>query len=102
MFQDRLTIDVDFNDVDRDGLLVASRRFASSPREPFSGERVWVSDDEGLGCEAAVDRVDGMIVYLRLDRSTFKREMVLAALAAVRGAPASTTDAPRARLPELV
>jgi hypothetical protein len=73
MLQDTLTIDVDFNDVDLQGRLMATRRFASSLRKPDVGEWAFLVDDEGNRCWGRVERVDGLIVYLALDRSTWER-----------------------------
>jgi hypothetical protein len=67
-----IRFDVDFNDRDRDGRLKASRRFASSVRVPEPGETVWVADDEGNRCRGTVSQVEGLIVYIDLDRSTWR------------------------------
>jgi hypothetical protein len=75
-FKDDLIFEVDFNDRDRDGRLKASRTFASSGRKPNVGEFVLAHDDEGNSCKGAVDEVRGSIVYINLDRTTWKRLVV--------------------------
>ncbi len=71
--QDTLTFDVDLNDVDADGRLMASLRFGSSFRTPEPQERVFVRDDEGNGCWGYVNRIEDLIVYIDLARGTLTR-----------------------------
>jgi hypothetical protein len=90
-FEDGLIFEVDFNDRDRDGRLVASRTFASSPRKPDVGETVLAHDDEGNRCEGTVSEVKDSIVYIDLDRSTWQRLTVAETPVAV-GAHAAQTE----------
>jgi hypothetical protein len=71
--EDTLIFEVDFNDRDNEGRLKASRTFASSARTPDVGEVVVTRDDEGHSCEGTVTEVNGSIVYIDLDRSTWRR-----------------------------
>jgi hypothetical protein len=73
LLSDALTFEVDYNDRDKDGRLMASMRFASSARFPDPGETVWTGDDEGNGCWGTVAAVDGLIVYIDLARETWSR-----------------------------
>jgi hypothetical protein len=77
MLTDVLSFEVDFNDLDRDGRLMASMRFASSVRIPDVGEPVWVADDEGNGCRGTVAAVEGLIIYVELDQLTWTSNIVL-------------------------
>jgi|SRR5829696_1085552 len=72
-FEDILIFEVDFNDRDGHGRLKASRTFGSSGRKPNENERVLAHDDEGNECEGNVVEVNGSIVYIDLDRATWKR-----------------------------
>jgi len=72
-FEDSLIFMVDFNDQDNAGRLKASRSFASSKRQPSIGEIVVARDDEGGECSGAVAAVDGLIVYINLDKSTWRK-----------------------------
>lgn len=72
-FEDTLIFEVDFNDRDGNGRLKASRTFASSSRKPDVGETVVAQDDEGNQCEGTVADVNGSLVYIDLDRTTWKR-----------------------------
>lgn len=67
-----ISFDVDFNDRDKDGRLRASMRFASTGRVPDLGETVWIADDDGHRCRGTVSEVDGLIVHIDLDRSTWR------------------------------
>ncbi|MGA2163825.1 MAG: hypothetical protein ABSH36_05080 [Solirubrobacteraceae bacterium] len=64
--------DVDYNDRDREGRLMASMRFAAGNRIPEPGESVWTADDEGHTCRGTVSHVEGSVVYIDLDRSTWR------------------------------
>lgn len=72
-FEDGLIFEVDFNDLDKDGRLKASRSFATSGRKPAVGEAVLAHDDEGNECGGTVAEVRGSIVYVELDRTTWRR-----------------------------
>ncbi len=72
-FEDGLIFEVDFNDRDGAGRLKASRSFATSGRKPDIGETVLARDDEGNECKGTVAAVRGSIVYVDLDRSTWRR-----------------------------
>ena len=75
-FEDSLVFMVDFNDRDNAGRLKASRSFASSKRQPSIGEIVVARDDEGSECRGAVAAADGLIVYINLDRSTWRKATI--------------------------
>lgn len=75
--KDTITFEVDFNDRDSDGRLLASMRFASGPRVPEVGEWVWTADDEGHSCVGRVVALDGLIVHIELDRATWTRNSAM-------------------------
>lgn len=76
-FEDELIFEVDFNDRDGSGRLVASLTFASSFRKPDVGELVVAHDDEGNRCAGTVADVKNTIVVIDLDRSTWSRLTVV-------------------------
>jgi hypothetical protein len=64
---------VDFNNVADDGVLVkGSLRHADDPNHAAEpGESIFLYDGEGNDCYGYVDHVEGQIVYVRLDDSTW-------------------------------
>jgi hypothetical protein len=102
---DLITFEVDFNDRNKDGRLLASMRFASGAVFPRPGERVWTYDDEGNGCEGTVYSVDGLIVTITLDRSTWARNRAVVSnpfQPAVAHPKHNTTGVDPDRVPEFV
>jgi hypothetical protein len=74
---DTTIFEVDFNDLDRDGRLLASMRFAhGAVRFPQPGEHVSAHDAEQNWCEGTVFSVDGLIVTITLDRDTWRQNYV--------------------------
>jgi hypothetical protein len=71
---DTITFEVDFNDLDESGRLLASMRYASgATRFPQPGERVLAHDSEGNWCEGVVYSYAGLGVTITLDRDTWER-----------------------------
>jgi hypothetical protein len=64
--------DVDYNDRDSAGRLLASMRFATDKQAPKPGETVWTTDDEGHTCRGTVTHVEGSVVHIDLDRATWR------------------------------
>jgi len=64
---------VDFNNVADDGVLVkGSLRHADDPsRVPEPRESIFLYDAEGNDCYGYVDHVQGQIVYVRVDDTTW-------------------------------
>jgi hypothetical protein len=75
-FEDILGVTVDFNELDEDGLLVASLHHLLTARLPRVGERVWLEDPDGNSCWGSVVRVAERVMHLRLDLSSWQHEDV--------------------------
>jgi hypothetical protein len=70
--KDQLIFRVDFNNVADGGRLVkASLPHASSYRIPGDGERVFLEDGEGNRCWGSVERVEGLVVLIEIDDTTW-------------------------------
>lgn len=65
---------VDYNDRNRRGHLLASLRFATPPRAEV-GEYVLTIDDEGNECWGTIVHVNGQSVHIDLDRATWNRAL---------------------------
>ncbi len=63
------SVTVDFSNSDEAGLTFARLERASRP--VMEGEQVVALDGEGHECHARVARIEGALVYLELDRSTW-------------------------------
>jgi hypothetical protein len=73
-----ITFEVDFNDLDKSGRLMASMRFAHGAMQfPEPGEIVLSHDAEGNWCEGTVFSTDSLIVTIRLDRDTWRQDYVV-------------------------
>jgi hypothetical protein len=70
-FQRELSIWADFNSRDADGGFKVSLRFAASPEIPEKGEWVRLYDDEGNAVLGSVEKVDGLIAYVRPEMTTW-------------------------------
>jgi len=63
---------VDFNNLKDDERLPTTLRYATGPRKPGVGDWVHIMDSDGDSCLAQVLRVEGMLVEVRPDWSTWK------------------------------
>lgn len=62
---------VDFNETHDDDLLWTSLRNSPAGLAPEPGDWVSLYDDDGATCQATVVRLDGPIVYCKIDWSTW-------------------------------
>jgi hypothetical protein len=64
-----IRLQVDFNDLDDDGRVLALRRIA--PRAARDGERAYMLDDEGNRCWGTIAGGDGGLIYIDADWLTW-------------------------------
>lgn len=73
MFKSNQIFEVDYNDRDREGRLLASLKFARPSQAPAVDDYVWTADEDGNGCWGTVVGVNGHSVHIDLDRATWTR-----------------------------
>lgn len=71
-FRRELSFWADFNSVDEHRWFKASLRFADSPERPIEGEWVRLHDDEGNAVLGVVERIDGMILHVRPEMTSWR------------------------------
>jgi hypothetical protein len=74
-------IHVDFNDLEDGGRIAAL--VEDSDRFPIVGQEALLTDDEGNACRATIEDVEGDLIHLALDWSSWNKPVV----AALSGGP---------------
>lgn len=74
--QQEIVLWVDFNSLEGDDLLTTTLRYATGPRRPIEGEWVRVTDSDGNSCLACVVRVEGILVEVKPEWSTWTSPVV--------------------------
>ncbi len=73
---DTLEAQVDFNELDEDGNVVAALEHFNSSRRPRIGEQVFLGDHEGNTCWGAIVRTAAGVAHLRLDPGTWRHSAI--------------------------